>query len=176
MAAVVSPLSPRSVPIHIDGYISQHLDHDFNGGPSPSRDQYLEVSFYLEREHQLNLETVDTPNRLLALALTQLKPLDEKYATTPYDSVFNWAEVMDRLRELAVKEKFLWRKQEFYVVEFRSKLKSDIDRPLLFKLDKESHREATQSGGLLKYWYGSPDFDRRNLATCKYELWKEASI
>jgi len=28
--------------------------------------------------------------------------------------------------------------------------------------------EATLSGGLLKYWYGKPDAERRNLATCMY--------
>jgi hypothetical protein len=35
-------------------------------------------------------------------------------------------------------------------------------------LDYESHREACESGGLLKYWFGGPSEERRNLATCKH--------
>jgi len=34
------------------------------------------------------------------------------------------------------------------------------------ELDEGSHAEATKSGGLLKYWFGMPDEDGRNLATC----------
>jgi hypothetical protein len=38
----------------------------------------------------------------------------------------------------------------------------------LYKLDYESHAEACESGGLLKYWFGKADGERRNLATCKF--------
>jgi len=35
--------------------------------------------------------------------------------------------------------------------------------------DKAAHAEAIKSGGLLKYWFGIPDENRRNLATC---IWR----
>ncbi|KIX93099.1 uncharacterized protein Z520_11156 [Fonsecaea multimorphosa CBS 102226] len=128
--------------------------------------RWLTVSPYLEPEHLLDLNSVDTPNRLLALASTQLEPASGNYATVPYEDSFDWSSLMALLKSLAAKEGYRWTRQEFYVVEFRSKLKKNIDVDLLFKLDKQSHVEATQSGGLLKYWYGVPDTNRRNLATC----------
>ena len=128
---------------------------------------WLVVSPYLEREHQLDLRTVDTPFRLLAIALTKLEKATNDYATTKYEDAFKWADLMKHLKDLADREGYHWRRQNFYVVEFRSKLKQEIDNELLFKLDKKSHQEATAAGGLLKYWYGEPDQQRRNLATCK---------
>jgi hypothetical protein len=59
-----------------------------------------------------------------------------------------------------------WRTTDFYVVSFRSQLKPDADPERLFELDAFSHQEAMASGGLLKYWYGVKDPNRRNLATC----------
>ncbi|OQV08902.1 hypothetical protein CLAIMM_13111 [Cladophialophora immunda] len=132
----------------------------------PESARWLTVSPYLEPEHLLDLNSVDTPHRLLALASTQLEPASGKYAIVPYEDAFDWSSLMATLKSLAAKEGYRWTRQEFYVVEFRSKLKKNIDIDLLFKLDKQSHVEATQSGGLLKYWYGVPDTDRRNLATC----------
>lgn len=129
--------------------------------------RWFVVSPYLEQEHLLDLQSVDTPNRLLALALTVLAPATKEYATTAYQDAINWGDVMSRLKSLAREQGYTWTRQEFYVVDFRSKLMEDIDSELLFRLDKFSHVEATQSGGLLKYWYGTPDANRRNLATCE---------
>ena len=129
---------------------------------------FLGVSPYPEQEHQLDLRTVDTPNRLLALALTQLEPATSEYATVRYEDALDWTALFSYLKALVAKEGYNWQRQDFYVVEFRSKLKLNIDVDLLFTLDKESHVEATASGGLLKYWYGVPNSERRNLATCKY--------
>jgi len=130
--------------------------------------RWLTVSPYLEREHLLDLDSVDTPNRLLALALTELEAATPQYATVRYEEALDWDSLNVTLKSLAAKEGYRWTRHEFYVVEFRSKLKKDIDVDLLFRLDKESHIEATASGGLLKYWYGVPDENRRNLATCKF--------
>lgn len=130
-------------------------------------DHWLVVAPYLEAEHLLDLRSIDTPNRLLALALTQLTAATTDYALVKYEDAFDWTRLMSTLKSLATSEGYTWTRQEFYVVEFRSKLYQDIDRDLLFKLDKESHAEATQAGGLLKYWYGVPNHERRNLATCK---------
>ncbi|KIX01338.1 uncharacterized protein Z518_09063 [Rhinocladiella mackenziei CBS 650.93] len=131
--------------------------------------RWLTVSPYLDSNHLLDLQSVDTPNRLLALTAIQLEAATNAYATVRYEDAFDWKGFMANLKALAASEGYTWTRQEFYVVEFRSKLKQNIDVDLLFKLDKESHIEATKSGGLLKYWYGVPDADRRNLATC---LWR----
>ncbi|KAL2444359.1 hypothetical protein ABEF95_016407 [Exophiala dermatitidis] len=133
------------------------------------RQGWLTVSPYLEPEHQLDLESIDTPNRLLAFALTHLQAATPHYATVDYNAAFNWEDVMSELKALSAAEGYRWKRKSFYVVEFRSKLKQDIDVDLLFRLDKESHAEATASGGLLKYWYGVANSERRNLATC---LWR----
>lgn len=138
--------------------------------PKSTPSRWLIASPYLEREHHLNLDTVDTPYQLLAQALTSLAPATSSYAVTPYSICLNWPDVFSNLKFLSVHNGYSWRRTEFYVVEFRSKLKAKIDNQLLFKLDKESHREATASGGLLKYWFGSPDEERRNLATCKFDI------
>jgi hypothetical protein len=129
--------------------------------------RWLEVSPYPEAEHLLDLKTLDTPNRLLALASVELEPATEKYATAKYEDAIDWSSLMFNLKSLATQEGYKWTRHEFYVVEFRSKLKHIIDVDRLFTLDKESHIEATASGGLLKYWYGVPDVSRRNLATCE---------
>ena len=72
------------------------------------------------------------------------------------------------IRRFSTELNHTWTSQTFYVVIFRSQLKPDIDNDLLYKLDYESHREACESGGLLKYWFGKTDGERRNLATCEF--------
>lgn len=131
--------------------------------------QWLITSPYLGAAHQLDLLSLDLQNQLLALALQALSPATGNYATQPYSDAFNWNHVMEILRTLVKCSGTRWARREFYVVGFRSRLKEQIDRDLLFKLDEMSHAEAATSGGLLKYWYGKPDAERRNLATC---LWR----
>lgn len=138
-------------------------------------DSLLQVSYYDAREHCLALSSVSTPYRLFALALTILSPSTNAYATVPYENAFNWTEVMHTLKALASHERCHWPQTEFYVVDFRSQLKAELDRGKLFELDKESHREATQSGGLLKYWFGTPDSERKNLATCMSLIFKHSN-
>jgi hypothetical protein len=77
--------------------------------------------------------------------------------------------VLQILRTL-IPTDFAFPETSFYVVVFRSQLKPDIDQDRLYLLDYESHREACESGGLLKYWFGKADGERRNLATCEYPL------
>lgn len=133
-------------------------------------DPWLITSPYTEQSHLTNLSTLPLPSRLLTLALTHLKPTTSSYATTPYRDALNWPTVFENLKSISASHNHTWTSTTFYVVEFRSQLKANIDRELLFHLDKESHREATESGGLLKYWYGSTgdDVDGKNLATCKW--------
>lgn len=79
---------------------------------------------------------------------------------------------MNTLRTLSRDEGYTWKKTEFYVVSFRSRLSPDADPDKLFQLDAFSHQEAMASGGLLRYWYGVKDQDRRNLATCMSSLFR----
>lgn len=130
---------------------------------------WLITSPYLTHAHLTNLSTLPLPSRLLTLALTHLTPTSTSYATTPYHQALNWPSIFEQLKSISAAHNHTWTTTTFYVVEFRSRLKDDIDRKLLFDLDRESHREATASGGLLKYWFGSTsdDAEGRNLATCK---------
>ena len=122
--------------------------------------------------HHLDLSSphLTTASRLLALALTALKPSTPTYATASYDQALNFDTVLALLRDLIHEERFEWKETSFYVVVFRSQLKEGIDQEWLYRLDEESHREACESGGLLKYWFGKGDGERRNLATC--EFWR----
>ena len=129
--------------------------------------EYLVASPYPGAQHLLDTSVLDPQNRAMAHALTLLKPLRQDYATCAYEMAFNWEQVMQFLVDLVNKGQFVWKHHPFYVVEFRSKLKKGIDSELLYMLDKQSHAEASESGGLLKYWYGTPDEMRYNLATCK---------
>lgn len=134
---------------------------------APSDDRLI-VSPYNDEPHLLDLKRLDTPNQLLAKALTIFKPVRDDYATASYTESFNWQAVVDLLRDLALAEGYRWKRQKFYVVTFRSRLFPNIDQQRLHDLDVHSHREATASGGLLKYWFGTKDGEHRNLATCKY--------
>jgi hypothetical protein len=129
--------------------------------------RWIQASPYEEDSHLTDLEPLDVQSQLFALALMTLRNLDDGYQATSYEEALNWSEVKEKLQTLAADAQVKWREQKFYVVEFRSTLKENIDIPLLYSLDKQSHQEAAESGGLLKYWYGTPDSKRRNLATCK---------
>lgn len=131
-------------------------------------DDKLISSPYNDYFHLLDLKSLDTPSQLLAKALTIFKPICTNYATAPYIESFNWEAIFAFLRELSTTEGFPWpTKQSFYVVVFRSILSVDANKDRLSELDYHSHREATSSGGLLKYWFGSTNENRENLATCK---------
>lgn len=134
-----------------------------------SEETLLITSPYNSPTHLLDLTTLDTANQLFAKALTIFTPIRPGYATAPYLESFNWTAVFSFLRELSQAEEYHFPRTSFYVVAFRSKLFPDTDGGRLGLLDDHSHREATESGGLLKYWFGSKDGEHRNLATC---LWR----
>ena len=130
-------------------------------------DTRLISSPYNEPSHLLDLSTLETQSRLLSLALAFFKPIRDDYATGEYLECFNWAEVFDLLKAFSESEGHTWTTQTFYVVSFRSKLQADADPDRLHALDAHSHQEATASGYLLKYWFGSKNENQQNLATCK---------
>ena len=127
----------------------------------------LTVSPYVERPHLLNLQYIAIPQQLLAMALVILRPAREDYATATYQDCFNWSEVIQMLKDILSANGHNWIHRSFYLVAFRSQVKATTDRSYLGALDKRAHAEAMNSGGLLKYWFGEPDNDGRNLATCK---------
>ncbi|KAF2190159.1 hypothetical protein K469DRAFT_561425 [Zopfia rhizophila CBS 207.26] len=149
-------------------------DDDEKTGDTGLLSSLLISSPYNNPGHYLDLTTLDTANLLFAKALTVLKPVRSDYATAPYPEALNFPTIMELLRNFSSDKQFEWRQTTFYVVIFRSKLKGSIDNELLYKLDFESHREACESGGLLKYWFGSPNHERRNLATCFWRSREDA--
>lgn len=127
----------------------------------------IKASPYTNQENFLDLEDLTLQERLFAHALTTLKPCRDDYATAPYLESFNWNSVFALLRELCTQHGITFQRQEFYAVIFLSRRKKDADGAKLGELDQEAHREACESGGLLTYWFGTPNEERRNLATCK---------
>ena len=137
--------------------------------PQTDTGDFLIVSPYTSLPHLLDLRTVNQSQQLLAKALTLLSQTREDYATAPYISSFNWPAVLAHLKHLSQQSNHKWQHQHFYIVVFRSQIPPTTDRVELGELDQRSHAEATKSGGLLKYWFGMPDADGRNLATCTFD-------
>ncbi|KAM5363208.1 hypothetical protein ACJA88_013646 [Fusarium oxysporum] len=78
--------------------------------------RYLVKSPYTEQEHLLDLESLDNENALFARALSRLRVLREDYATAPYTEAFNWIEVIEELKRLAVKSEEGFKETSFYIV------------------------------------------------------------
>jgi hypothetical protein len=153
---------------------SKHITLNDTTSTSPAYSTLLISSPYNNPGHYLDLTTLTPPSLLFAKALTALKPRTPAYATVPYPSALNFDTVLDVLHLAATAEGYSYPETHFYVVVFRSQLKPAIDNDYLYKLDYESHREACESGGLLKYWFGKTDGERRNLATCFWHSREDA--
>ena len=114
----------------------------------------------------LDLKSLDVPDQLVAKAFTIFQPTRDDYATAPYTESFNWSAIIAFLQTLSQAQGHHFEKKDYYIVTFRSRLHADADMELMDELDVHSHREATASGGLLKYWFGTPNQERENVATC----------
>ena len=113
-------------------------------------ERLLVQSPYTEKEHLLDLRTLDPENALLAQALTHLRSIRSDYATAPYADSFNWPEVFSELKQLVDASGKGFRETSFYVVAFRSQIKPSTEYSHLGALDKAAHAEAVASGGFLK--------------------------
>lgn len=158
MAAAVSapPLecwannrSPSTIADHKSPIISQ-VSIPHKQAINLKKRDLLVVSPYLEEHHQLDLSTLDTPNQLLAKALVNLKFTRDDHRTAPYVDSFNWPDIVDAVRALAGDSGFNWKKSDFYIVVFRSRIPPTTVYSDLGVLDKAAHVEATASGGFLK--------------------------
>ena len=143
------------------------LPSQWSRNPAANDEEELLVnSPYTSQRHLLRLGSIGKPQQLLAKALTVMTPLLEDYATASYADSFNWSLVAKNLKSLVETQNYAWKRQSFYIVVFRSRVPQTTDRSYLAALDKRSHAEAMESGGLLKYWFGTPDVNGRNIATC----------
>ncbi|KAI5818625.1 hypothetical protein BZA77DRAFT_306071 [Pyronema omphalodes] len=136
----------------------------------PELPRYIQASPYTAFPHLLDLSTIDLPQQLLARALTIMTPLSPAYATTPYSVAFNFPSILARLRHLSQSINYHYPPSSFYIIVFRSRVNPSTNRQDLGALDEAAHIEAIKSGGLLKYWFGVPDENHRNLATC---VWRD---
>jgi len=139
-----------------------------------SEKNLLVVSPYEEEPHLLDLNTLDPAHQLLAKALVCMKNSRDDYATAPYQASFNWPEIVDSLRHLVAAANFAWKETAFYIVVFRSQIPPTTVYADLGGLDQPAHAEAMESGGFLKYWFGTPDQNGRNLATCVWRSQDDA--
>lgn len=159
--------SPAATPVEEKTENAASCRHKQNPVLPPPEHNYIQTSPYTEQEHLLDLNALTKPHRIMAQALTGMQPLSGQYATMAYKEAFNWEDVVDKVRELSEAEGagYVFPEMSFYVIVFRSKVPPGVYRPELGDLDKEAHREAVESGWLLKYWFGTADQEGKNLAT-----------
>ena len=132
--------------------------------------RHIISSPYAFHPHLLDISALTISQSLFAQALTVMQNTRLDYATAPYPQSFNWSAILEKLRSLSAAANIHWQSQNFYIVVFLSRIQESTDRLELGKLDERSHAEANKSGGLLKYWFGVPNPEGRNLATCKSSL------
>ena len=148
------PVHPASKPLQVEGI------------------KFIRSSPYHEQPHLLVLSTLSPEYQALLLALQSLIPRDDRYAFDPYKETFNIDEVISLARVYAKTLNAHFDGTSMYVIAFRSILYDKVQqlsskRQWLADVDKASHQEANESGGLLKYWFGTPDDEHaQNLATC----------
>lgn len=93
----------------------------------------------------------------------QLMPLAPDYAVRGIDEAFNWADCLASVDA-----------GEWYVVAFRSVRRPEADDELLYQLDERALEEATAYSGLLRYFSGELDDQRRCLSMCVWRDQKRA--
>lgn len=154
------PIAPLSTISSIASTSSVHSTSWHQDTKQPSEIGYTESS----------LPDIDQISLALHYELYKFKVLNlEHYATSPYESAFNWNELklpIEMEREWWVDSilrnsfKVLRRligncffRVDRYIVAFRSIRKKGADTTLLYQADREAHEEAVKAGGLLLYWW-----------------------
>jgi hypothetical protein len=99
-----------------------------------------------------------TDEPLDAGILDGLHAIREDYAIAPILESFNWGACLGSVENA-----------DWYMVAFRSVRAGDADDRLLYELDGLAHQEAIAHTGLLHYFGGELDADRRCLSFCVWE-------
>jgi hypothetical protein len=90
--------------------------------------------------------------------LSGLHPTREDHAVAPILDSFNWSECLAGVDDV-----------DWYVVAFRSVRAGNADDAILYELDGRAHEEAIAHTGLLHYFGGELDAERRCLSFCVWE-------
>jgi hypothetical protein len=90
--------------------------------------------------------------------LDRLRPVRDDYAISPLRESFNWDECLRGTDDI-----------DWYVVAFRSVRAAGADDALLYELDALAHQEAIAHTGLIHYFGGELDVERRCLSFCVWE-------
>lgn len=88
----------------------------------------------------------------------RLAPVASDYAARPIGEAFNWGSCLATVD-----------RGEWYVVAFRSIRRPDADEGLLDEMDARAFAEASSFAGLLHYFSGKIDAERRCLSMCVWE-------
>ncbi|KAI8617793.1 hypothetical protein BC830DRAFT_1049878, partial [Chytriomyces sp. MP71] len=110
----------------------------------------------LSSSKHLEIRPVDIA--LIELGLNYFRAITENYFLAPLPETFNWNQVAGLLGKY-------WT-GDWYIVAFRSVRNDRADAKALYEADGLAHKEALESGGLLKYWYGTLNEKRQCLAMC----------
>jgi hypothetical protein len=87
--------------------------------------------------------------------LDDLRPIRDDYAVAPILESFNWSECLASVEGA-----------DWYLVAFRSVRNGNADDWLLYELDALAHEEAISHTGLVHYFGGELDAERRCLSFC----------
>src|SRR5262249_21242745 len=99
------------------------------------------------------------------LPFDRLVPVKAGYRTAPILEAFNWSYTLEPV------ECGRW-----YLIVFRSKRRADVDGAMLRHHDDLAFAEALRSGGLLRYYKGGLDRERRCLSLCVWDRRRSAEV
>src|SRR5438093_12782562 len=88
----------------------------------------------------------------------RLRPVTPDYAVRGIEEAFNWRDCLGSVDA-----------GEWYVVAFRSVRRPEAADALLYQLDERALQEANAHTGLLRYFSGDLDDQRRCLSMCVWE-------
>ena len=96
-------------------------------------------------------------------AFEDLAPVADHYASLPVGEAFTWDSAARAMEP-----------GEWYMVAFRSILRTDADEKLLTEHDDRAHEEAAGSAGFVHYYKGPMAADRSCLSFCIWDSRAEA--
>ena len=95
----------------------------------------------------------------------RLVPARAGYQTAPIQEAFNWSYTLENVD---------WGR--WYLIVFRSMRRADADDELLSRHDDLAFAEALASGGLLRYYKGALDREKRCLSLCVWDRRRSAEV